>query len=103
MQEVVHVSGIGLARLNLPPSTPDLAPSDLYLFPQMKRDLRGECFASNTVCTYVSMCVYVCMCVCVCVCVCVLCRGVSCGQPPEFYAARITKFVERSRKCVQLN
>ena len=27
-----------------PPYSPDLAPSDFFLFPRMKRNLKGKCF-----------------------------------------------------------
>jgi len=33
--------------LEHPPYSPDLAPSDLYLFPKLKLFLAGQCFSSN--------------------------------------------------------
>ena len=33
--------------LEHPPYSPDLAPSDYYLFPQLKKSLRGQKFSSN--------------------------------------------------------
>ncbi|CAH2086943.1 unnamed protein product [Euphydryas editha] len=46
----VHKSRVALAALlkvgfdilNQPPYSPDLAPSDYYLFPKIKKELRGE-------------------------------------------------------------
>ena len=37
----------GLEILEHPACSPDLAPSDFYLFPNMKKELRGEQFASD--------------------------------------------------------
>jgi histone-lysine N-methyltransferase SETMAR len=33
--------------LKHPPYSPDLAPSDFYLFPKLKLYLAGQCFSSN--------------------------------------------------------
>jgi histone-lysine N-methyltransferase SETMAR len=33
--------------LEHPPSSPDLAPSDFYLFPKLTLFLAGQCFSSN--------------------------------------------------------
>jgi histone-lysine N-methyltransferase SETMAR len=33
--------------LEHPPSSPDLAPSEFYLFPKLKLFLAGQCFSSN--------------------------------------------------------
>jgi [histone H3]-lysine36 N-dimethyltransferase SETMAR len=51
----VHKSRVALAALhkvgfnilNHPPYSPDLAPSDYYLFPKMKKELRGKKFTSD--------------------------------------------------------
>ena len=37
----------GFEVLFHPPYSPDLAPSDFYLFPKMKTNLRGRSFGSN--------------------------------------------------------
>jgi [histone H3]-lysine36 N-dimethyltransferase SETMAR len=37
----------GLVQLDHPPYSPDLAPSDFYLFPAMKRILRGKRYSSD--------------------------------------------------------
>jgi len=36
----------GMTVLPHPPYSPDVAPSDFFLFPRMKRDLKGKCFAA---------------------------------------------------------
>jgi histone-lysine N-methyltransferase SETMAR len=41
------LSSWGWEILPHPPYTPDLAPSDFSLFPEMKRHLRGQCFHSH--------------------------------------------------------
>ena len=51
----VHKSGVAMAALNKagfeivhhPPYSPDLAPSNFYLFPNLKGHLRGQKFESN--------------------------------------------------------
>lgn len=51
----VHKSGVaqrairdsGFEELNHPPYSPDLAPSDYYLFSHLKKDLRGKRFESD--------------------------------------------------------
>ena len=39
---------LGFQRLDHPPYSPDLAPSDYHLFPGLKRQLKGRHFSSNT-------------------------------------------------------
>ena len=36
----------GMTPLPHPPYSPDLAPSDLFVFPRMKKVLKGKCFAN---------------------------------------------------------
>ena len=37
----------GFEVLPLPPYSPDMAPSDFYLFPQLKSNIRGAQFGTN--------------------------------------------------------
>ena len=37
----------GFVELSHPPYSPDLAPSDFYLFPNLKKSLRGRRFAND--------------------------------------------------------
>lgn len=41
------VQRMGFEILEHPPYSPDLAPSDFYLFPKMKKELRGKKFSSD--------------------------------------------------------
>lgn len=41
------IRDLGLELLEHPPYSPDLAPSDYYLFPQLKKSLKGRKFSSN--------------------------------------------------------
>ncbi|CAG5008678.1 unnamed protein product [Parnassius apollo] len=51
----VHTAGVskdavrqcGFTEVQHPPYSPDMAPSDYYLFPNLKRDLRGTKFSSD--------------------------------------------------------
>jgi hypothetical protein len=43
-REVIDVCGF--VEMEHPPSSPDLAPSDYYLFPKLKKHLRGRRFSS---------------------------------------------------------
>lgn len=51
----VHTAGVskdavrqcGFTEVEHPPYSPDMAPSDYYLFPNLKRDLRGRKFSSD--------------------------------------------------------
>jgi histone-lysine N-methyltransferase SETMAR len=38
---------LGFQRLDHPPYSPDLAPSDYHLFPRLKKQLKGSNFSSD--------------------------------------------------------
>jgi len=38
---------LDLQCLDHPPYSPDLAPSDYHLFPELKKELNGQCFSSG--------------------------------------------------------
>jgi histone-lysine N-methyltransferase SETMAR len=41
------ISRLGFIQLSHPPYSPDLAPSDLYLFPKLKKHLANKTLSSN--------------------------------------------------------
>lgn len=41
------IRDLGFELLEHPPYSPDLAPSDYHLFPQLKKSLKGRKFSSN--------------------------------------------------------
>ncbi|GFX27550.1 hypothetical protein TNCV_4996051 [Trichonephila clavipes] len=42
-----HVATLGWGHLHHPPYSPDLTPSDFYLFPALKKNLAERRFGSN--------------------------------------------------------
>jgi transposase len=44
VQQFLKKNGITTVLHPPPPYSPDLAPSDFFLFPRMKRDLKGKHF-----------------------------------------------------------
>lgn len=87
----IHTSRIVLAALHKagfdilehPPYSPDLAPSDYYLFPKLKKELRGKKFLSDdevkdAVSAYFS------------------------GQDKTFFYEGIHKLIERSEKSIRV-
>ncbi|GFV08472.1 histone-lysine N-methyltransferase SETMAR [Trichonephila clavipes] len=54
---ILHVSQQNSVEiLPHPPYSPDLTPSDFWLFPQLKKQLRGKRFASNKACVKAALC-----------------------------------------------
>ena len=86
-----HTSGIamqtikdcGFELLDHPPYSPDLAPSDFYLFPKMKNELRGKHFSDNDD-------------------VIDAVNDFLGGQSKSFYKEGIMKLQERWSKCVSM-
>lgn len=77
----IHECGFQLAEH--PPYSPDLAPSDFYLFPKIKNELRGRHFKSDDdVIDAVSLFLE--------------------GQDSSFYREGITKLHDRWSKCISL-
>lgn len=87
----VHKSRVALAALhkvgfdilNHPPYSPDLAPSDYYLFPKMKKELRGKKFSTDE---EVKDAVF----------------SYFADKEKSFFYEGINKLIERSQKCIRL-
>ena len=41
-----HLANLGWTVLPHPPYSPDLAPNDFWIYPRIKRGLKGRCFAT---------------------------------------------------------
>jgi len=83
----VATAAIGKAKFELlkhPPYSPDLAPSDYYLFPKLKEYLRGKKFEGDDDVIQAASDWFE-------------------GQDKDFYATGIRKLEKRWRKCVDLN
>ena len=66
-----------------PAYLPDLAPSDFFLFPNLKKDIRGLHFRSDEeVVTAVEECVN--------------------GKDPDFFSSGLTALEHRWSKCIKL-
>lgn len=77
------ISDLGFELVPHPPYSPDLAPSDFWLFGQMKEPLRGHQYSSvQALASAINQWVR--------------------GTPREFFAAGIEKLPERWQKCVNL-
>lgn len=77
------ISDLGFEVLPHPPYSPDLAPSDFWLFGRMKEPLRGHRYSNvQGLASAVSQWVR--------------------GTPKEFFAAGIEKLPERWQKCINL-
>jgi [histone H3]-lysine36 N-dimethyltransferase SETMAR len=75
------ISDLGFIQLSHPPYSPDLAPSDYHLFPNLKRFLRKRTFSSDKTlekCT----------------------NGWLHRQPPDFYNKGISALENRWNKCI---
>ena len=73
----------GFEVLLHPPYSPDLAPSDFYLFPKLKTNLRGRNFGSNEGDIYAV-------------------NGYLGDQDEVFYFEGISKLKQQWRKCVKM-
>lgn len=77
------ISRTCFTELPHPPYSPDLAPSDFYLFPRLKKHLKGRRFQSNNE-------------------VVAEARRWFEAQPKEFYLRGIMMLRDRAIKCIQL-
>ena len=82
----IHTSTarLGFKVLLHSPYSPDLAPSDFYLFNKMKKHIRGKCFEDrwqlkNAVEEYLTQ------------------------QTPAFYETAFNQLIERWKKCIACN
>ncbi|GFX83472.1 histone-lysine N-methyltransferase SETMAR [Trichonephila clavipes] len=78
------VERFGWEMVSHPPYSPDLAPSDFHLFPELKKNLGGTQFQTdeevqNAVVNFLH------------------------GQAAEFYHSGLKKWVPRMQKCIQRN
>jgi hypothetical protein len=67
-----------------PPYSPDIAPSDYHLFPELKKHLGGTHFRTGEELKEEVL-------------------GYLCGAAGEFYDSGIKKMVHRMQKCIHLN
>jgi transposase len=67
-----------------PPYSPDLAPSDFWLFPQLKEMLKGQHFSLDA---KVEAAVH---------------KWIS-SQPESFFVDATNKWIEQFKKCVAIN
>ena len=78
------IEGCGLTLLSHPPYSPDLAPSDFYLFNNLKRNLRGQRYETkdelrDAVTSFLN------------------------EKPPEFFKKAFQELAIRWQKCVDAN
>jgi len=67
-----------------PPYSPDLAPSDFWLFPKWKEMLKCQHFSLDAKVEAA------------------VCKWIS-NQPESFFMDRMNKWIERLKKCVAIN
>ena len=77
------IENLGFQQLNHPPYSPDLAPSDYYLFPKMKKFLRQRRFESDKQLEKST-------------------SGWLSHQPSAFYEKGISALVTRCEKCIKV-
>lgn len=78
-----HIATLGWERLDHPPYSPDLAPSDFHLFPALKKNLGGRRFGSNT---EVKQAV----------------QRFFHNQSPDFFLEGFLKLIKRYDKCLNV-
>ena len=73
----------GFHCLDLPPYSPDLAPSDYHLFPGLKKQLKGRHFSSDEE---------------------VIAAATIWldGQTSDFFLSGLQKLEQRAKKCIEL-
>ncbi|CAF4935522.1 unnamed protein product [Pieris macdunnoughi] len=87
----VHKSKVAMAALHThgfeslvhPPYSPDLAPSDFYLFPNLKKDLRGRKFSDDNEVKEAILAHFE-------------------GKDKKYFYDGLEKLIHRSNKCIQL-
>jgi histone-lysine N-methyltransferase SETMAR len=82
-QTTQKIKDLGFELLDHPAYSPDLAPSDYYLFPALKKHLKGTRFASDQEVIGAAEIWFA-------------------DQPKEFFLRGFQKLEERCNKCVQL-
>lgn len=73
----------GFEEINHPPYSPDLAPSDYFLFPNLKKDLRGKHFSDDEE----------------------LKAAINehfSGQEEKYFLEGIEKLLSRTNKCIEM-
>ena len=78
------IKDCGFQELNHPPYSPDLAPSDYFLFRNLKKNLRGQRFSNDE-----DLIAAV--------------EGYFEGQPKDFYSEGITSLYSKWRKCIEVH
>jgi histone-lysine N-methyltransferase SETMAR len=74
---------LGFQFLDHPPYSPDLAPSDYHLFHELKKQLKGRHFSSDTE-------------------VIAAAETWLDGQHSEFFLSGLQKLEQRAKKCIEL-
>ena len=77
------IQELGFIELNHPPYSPDLAPSDYHLFPNLKKDLRKKSYSSDAEVEKVTLAWLE-------------------NKPESFYAEGISRLQHRWEKCVRV-
>ena len=77
------IAYLGFLCLDYSSYSPDLAPSDYHLFPELKKQLKGRHFYSDAE---------------------VIAATQTCldGQPSEFFLSDLQKLEQRAKKCIEL-
>ena len=70
-------------RLDQPPYSPDLVPSDYNLFPGLKKQLKGRHFSSNVEVTAA--------------------METWLDRPSEFFLSGLQKLEQQAKKCIELH
>ena len=78
------IKDCGFQELNHPPYSPDLAPSDYFLFRNLKKNLRGQRFSNDE-----DLIAAV--------------EGYFEGQPEDFYSEGITSLYSKWQKCIEVH
>ena len=83
-QTLDAVTSLKFTLVPHPPFSPDLAPSDFWLFPKLKKTLKGQHLSSDA---EVEKAV----------------RKWISSQPETFFMDRMNKWIDRLKKCVAVN
>ncbi|UYV85020.1 hypothetical protein LAZ67_X004295 [Cordylochernes scorpioides] len=83
-QTTALIEEFGWELVSHPPYSPDVAPSDFLLFPELKKNLGGTQFQDDYELEEAVL-------------------GFLCGQAAEFFDSGLHKWVSRMQKCVERN
>jgi len=75
---------LGFQCLDHPPYSPDLAPSDYHLFPELKKQWKGRHFSSDAE-------------------VIAAAKTWLDGQASDFFLSGLRKLEKRAKKCIELH